>query len=89
MIVVFNFMNKEILEKIKKIAKNQNISLSSDDINKTLDELGLDSLSTMGIIVSIEKEYDVRIPDEILGNIKTLNQLVDTFDKLLKSKKNK
>lgn len=82
-------MNKEILEKIKKIAKNQNISLSSNDGNKTLDELGLDSLSTMGIIVSIEKEYDVRIPDEILGNIKTLNQLVDTFDKLLKDKKNK
>ena len=47
-------MNKDILNKINKIAKDLNINLSVENKDKTLKELGLDSLAVIGVIVKLE-----------------------------------
>ena len=79
-------MDKNILSKINKIAKQQEVNIVFDDSNKnmTLNELGLDSLSVVSILVGVEDELGVHLPDEVLGDIKTVEQLVDVFEKAKK-----
>lgn len=81
-------MNKEILNKLIKIAEEQNIKvdLSKASPEKTLKDLGLDSLGTIGIIVGVENELNIRISDENLGKIKTLGELISAFENSLQNK---
>lgn len=81
-------MNNEILEKIKKIAKEQklNVDLSVDNKDKSLKELGLDSLAVIGVIVKLENELKIYISDEVLSKIQTLEQLVAAVDEVLNKK---
>ena len=82
-------MNKEILEKIKKIAKEQklNVDLSIANKDKSLKELGLDSLAVIGLIVKLENELQIYVSDETLAKIQTLEQLVSAIEETLKNKK--
>lgn len=81
-------MNKEILEKIKRIAKEQklNVDLSIDNKDKSLKELGLDSLAVIGVIVKLENELKIYISDETLGKIQTLDQLVAAIEEAINKK---
>ena len=79
-------MNKDILNKINKIAKDLNINLSVENKDKTLKELGLDSLAVIGVIVKLENELKIHVSDEVLGGIKTLEQLVAAIEKAVKNK---
>ena len=81
-------MNKEILEKIKRIAKEQklNVDLSIDNKDKSLKELGLDSLAVIGVIVKLENELKIYISDETLGKIQTLDQLVTAIEEAINKK---
>ncbi len=79
-------MNNSILDRLNKIAKQQNlkINLTEQDKSKTLRDLGLDSLSTIGMIVSLENEMGVRISNEALAKIKTLGELILAFENVQK-----
>ena len=79
-------MNKDILNKIIKLAKDININLSVEDKDKTLKELGLDSLAVIGVIVKLENELKIHVSDEVLGEIKTLEQLVVAIENAIKNK---
>ncbi len=81
-------MNKEILEKIKKIAKEQklNVDLSTANKDKSLKELGLDSLAVIGLIVKLENELKIYISDETLGKIQTLDKLVVAIEEAINKK---
>ena len=79
-------MNKNILEVINKVAKQQNLKISLNEENKshTLKDLGLDSLSVIGLIVGVEDELSIKIADEDLVKIKTVEQLVSALEKAKK-----
>ena len=79
-------MNKDILNKINKIAKDLNINLSVENKDKTLKELGLDSLAVIGVIVKLENELKIHVSDEVLSEIKTLEQLVEAIENAIKNK---
>ena len=79
-------MNKDILNKINKIAKDLNINLSVENKDKTLKELGLDSLAVIGVIVKLENELQIHVSDEVLSGIKTLEQLVAAIENAVKNK---
>ena len=79
-------MNKDILNKINKIAKDLNINLSVENKDRTLKELGLDSLAVIGVIVKLENELKIHVSDEVLGGIKTLEQLVAAIENAVKNK---
>jgi len=49
------------------------------------EDLGVDSLDFCEMIVSIEKELNVQIPDDDFGRIKTVAALVSYVDKKLES----
>lgn len=79
-------MNKNILEVINKVAKQQNlkVTLTEESKSHTLKDLGLDSLSVIGLIVGVEDELSIKITDEDLVKIKTVEQLVSALEKAKK-----
>ena len=40
------------------------------------DDLGADSLDVVDLVMSLEEEFDVEIPDEEVENIKTVGDIV-------------
>ncbi|MDR1235348.1 MAG: phosphopantetheine-binding protein [Mycoplasmataceae bacterium] len=78
--------NPKIINAIKKASQEANVSLTLDPstYNSTLKSLDVDSLNAMSIIISAEKILNVRLPDEDLANLKTLGDLIQSFEKLVK-----
>ncbi len=71
-----------IFKTIKKIISEQlgidekNINLNSSLIN----DLDADSLDAVEIIMAIEDEYSIEIPDEKIEDLGTLQDLVDFIE---------
>ena len=68
----------EVFEKVRDIIVDQ---LDADENEVTLDasiidDLGADSLDVVDLVMSIEEEFDVEIPDEEVENIKTVGDIV-------------
>ena len=67
-----------IFEKIKKIIAEQ-LDVEEDAIKEAssiTDDLGADSLVVVDIVMSIEDEFDVEIPEDKVENIKTVGDIV-------------
>jgi acyl carrier protein len=74
-------MKKEIimeLEKLKKlIAEVLNVDPEEIKEDTTfIDDLGADSLDVFQIVMGIEDEFDIKIPEEKVENIKTVGEAV-------------
>lgn len=66
-----------VLEKIKKILSEQ-FDVDENDINqdtKIEGDLGADSLDVVDLLMSIEDEFEIEIPDEDIENIKTVGEI--------------
>ncbi len=67
-----------IFERIKELLADQ-LDTSTDvmtmDSNIATD-LGADSLDVVELLIAIEDEFEVEIPDEEIENIKTIGDLV-------------
>ena len=48
-----------------------------------VDDLGMDSMMALEILASIEKKYKLRIPEENLTKISSLNKVIELVDKFL------
>ncbi len=75
-------MASNVLETIKRIAKENNINIPENKYETNLKELGIDSLKLMNLVFKIEDALKVRIPDQELINIKTINDLVKILETL-------
>ena len=68
-----------VFEKIKAILAEQ---LDADEEEMTMDtniakDLGADSLDVVELLMSIEDEFEVEIPDEEIENIRTIGELTE------------
>ncbi|AHF61430.1 hypothetical protein P344_06300 [Spiroplasma mirum ATCC 29335] len=72
-----------IMEELKKVLKQRGIS-KTVDLNTNFKDLGLDSLDLMDLVILAEEKLSIRIPDDKLTEIKTLNDLVKIIDNLKK-----
>lgn len=75
-----------VFEKVREIlVKQLGVSESkvTKDTNLTTD-LGADSLDLVEILMSLEEEFNVSIPDEVIPEIKTINDLVKFIEKAKK-----
>ena len=68
------------------IAKTQKIPPESVTIDKTFEELKIDSLDGINILFALESEFDVDIPDDAARRIRTVREMVDGIEKLLTTK---
>lgn len=67
-----------VLEKVKSILSDQfDVEEDSITMETTVQgDLGADSLDVVDLLMSIEDEFDVEVPDEEIENIKTVGNLV-------------
>jgi len=67
-----------IFEKVRDILMEQldvEESLITMD-SVILDDLGADSLDIVDLVMTLEDEFDIEIPDEEIENIKTVGDIV-------------
>ncbi|WP_316614925.1 acyl carrier protein [uncultured Ruminococcus sp.] len=71
-----------VLEKIKVILAGQ-FDVEEDSIKPETDlqdDLGADSLDVVDLLMSIEDEFEIEIPDEEIENIRTVADLVNYIE---------
>jgi len=63
---------------IQIVAKQLRIDPSEIDLNTDIvEDIGADSLDLVEILMAIEEEYDISVPDEEVVNFKTIRDLVE------------
>lgn len=68
----------EVFEKIRDIIADQ-LDADKDSITETsviTDDLGADSLDVVDLVMAIEDEFSVEIPEDEVENIKTVGDIV-------------
>lgn len=75
-----------VLERVKNIVAKQ-LGIEANEVNITAsftDDLGIDSLEIFEIVMSLEEEFDIEIPNEDIEDIKS----VEDISKYIESKIN-
>ena len=71
-----------VLEKVKTILAEQ-FDVEEDTITEDTslqEDLGTDSLDVVDLLMSIEDEFSIEVPDEDVENIKTVGALVSYIE---------
>jgi acyl carrier protein len=71
--------NEEILDELAEIVNEvAGVETSEITLEKSfVDELDIDSLSMVEIAVQVEDRFGVKVPDDVLANLKTVGDAVD------------
>jgi acyl carrier protein len=72
-----------VFEKVRDIIANQ-LGIDPEKIlpeTKLVDDLKTDSLDIVELIMDLEQEFDVEIPDGDLPNVKTIGDIVAFLEK--------
>ncbi len=70
---------EEILDKVKDVIVEQ-LNVEEDDVTEDasfIDDLGADSLDIVELVMALEEQFSISIPDEEAENIKTVGDAVD------------
>ncbi|HEY9689728.1 MAG TPA: acyl carrier protein [Coleofasciculaceae cyanobacterium] len=70
---------EDILAKVQKIVSEQ-LSVDINDVKPESsfnNDLGADSLDTVELVMALEEEFDIEIPDEAAEGISTVQAAVD------------
>ncbi len=72
-----------VFEKVAAILAEQlDIDVDGIKMDSLLaDDLGADSLDTIDIVMSIEDEFSVEVPDEIVEKVETVADIVNFIEK--------
>ena len=68
-----------VAERVKKIVV-ENLEVSSDEVNENssfVQDLRADSLDTVELVMALEDEFEIEIPDEEAEKISTVKQAID------------
>lgn len=71
-------MSLSVFEKLQRIIADQ-LEIDEDDItpdSDIIDDLGADSLDIVDLVMSIEDEFGIEVPDEAVEEIKTVDDAV-------------
>jgi acyl carrier protein len=73
------YTRDEISEKIQRISCDLTGAVPEivNTESKFVEDLRADSLDMMEIVMKIEDEFDIEVPDEDIENIKTVGQAID------------
>ena len=69
----------ELLQKIKEIVADK-LSISEDQVTEEasfIDDLGADSLDTVELVMALEDEFDMDIPDEDAEKLTTVGKAIE------------
>ena len=72
-------MNTDVYDRVVDVLVDH-LNVDKDDVtleDHLIDDLGADSLDLIEIVMLIEDEFGVSIPDDIAENINTVQDIVD------------
>lgn len=75
-------MSAETFEKVKKIVSEQ-LGVEETDVKPEAsfaNDLGADSLDTVELVMALEEEFDIEIPDEAAEGIATVQDAVNFIE---------
>ncbi|MGL4376860.1 MAG: acyl carrier protein [Microcoleaceae cyanobacterium] len=75
--------NSDTFEKVKKIVAEQ-LEVDPDKVIPSAtfaEDLGADSLDTVELVMALEEEFEIEIPDEAAEKIDTVQAAVDFIEK--------
>lgn len=78
-----NFREKVKSDVIRIMAET--LEISPDEITSDLEfnsDLPFDSLQLYEFVIDVEETYNIRLPDELLDEVKTVNDMVDVVVRL-------
>ena len=67
----------------------ENLAVSKDQVSRTtsfVDDIGADSLDIVELIMELEEEFEINIPDEQAEKIKTVGEAIDYIAAEIKKK---
>lgn len=71
-----------VFEEVRQILMEQ-LDVDEDDItydSEIIDDLGADSLDLVDIVMSLEDEFEIEIPEGSIEQIKTVGDLVNYIE---------
>jgi acyl carrier protein len=74
---------KEIIEKVKQIIAEQ-LGVEEAEVTPSasfVDDLGADSLDTVELVMALEENFDIEIPDDAAEKIRTVQDAIDYIEK--------
>ena len=77
---------EKILEEVIRIMA-ETLEISPEEITADLNfnsDLPFDSLQLYEFVIDVEERYNIRLPDEVLDQVKTVSDIVDVIMKLKK-----
>lgn len=75
-------MEVDMIEKVKELVAEQ-LGISKDSIKddaNVVEDLGADSLDVIEMLMTLEEEYGISIPDEKINQVKTISQIVKLIE---------
>jgi acyl carrier protein len=76
-------MSQEIFDRVKKVVIEQ-LEVNPDDVTPEAsfaNDLGADSLDTVELVMALEEEFNIEIPDEVAEKIDTVGKAVSHISK--------
>lgn len=76
-------MDSPNFDKVKEIIVDQ-LDVEADQVTADasfIEDLGADSLDTVELVMALEENFDIEIPDEDAEKIKTVRSAVEYIDK--------
>jgi len=71
-------MSDNILDRVKKVVKEElNVQDEVSESASFTDDLGADSLDVVELVMAIEEEFGIDVPDEDTQGLKTVQDVVD------------
>jgi len=71
-----------VLERVTDIVSEQ-LGVDKDELSEDtsfVNDLGADSLDTVELVMELEEEFDINIPDDAAEKIQTVGQAVEFID---------
>ena len=78
-----NEKNHALVEKVKQIIAEQ-LGVEEAEVTPSssfIDDLGADSLDTVELVMALEENFDLEIPDEAAEKIRRVQDAIDYIEK--------
>ncbi len=79
------------IDRVKELLANQlNVEVNKINENsRIVEDLGADSLDMIEMLMALEEEFSISVPDDQAEGLKTVGNVADFIDKALKSNADK
>lgn len=80
-------MSEDLIQRVlKTIAEAQRLPIEQVTLDSSFEALGIDSMDGVNILFALENEFDIAIPDEAARGIRSVREMAEGVDKLVRAK---